>query len=248
MRAGSHLRVWSIAAAVAVVAVAAMNGQQPTLASEYERLMKSYAAYKKYGTNLPLPDIEKRLSEDRLNTVRGLVRAALLDLNPGGPLVVRIEELRGIWGSRPGNTEGRHQFRLSVYFKPGVRAALTSSKVFDDTGGAHVLLPGGDDDPKFKGFTLGDNPETWRQVTDSPPRLQVSILESDERVGDIDVDFDTWLCHLQPSNSDVGSMTKASHAHLTHLNTAFPFPPDLKAACHNVASHCNDSYVAPYCK
>ena len=96
--------------------------------------------------------------------------------------------------------------------------------------------------------SLGDNPETWRQVTDASPRLQVSLLEGDERVGDIDLDFDTWLCHLQPSNSDVGSMTKDSHSHLTDLNTAFSFPPDLKAACHNVASHCKDSYVAPYCK
>jgi len=221
--------------------------------SEYDRLLKSYAAYKQYGTHLSVGEIEHRLSEERINTVRGLVRASLVEVTSGSPLSAFIQEIRGVWGVRPRNPQGKHQFRLSVYFKTGVRDALDQSKAFNKAAFPHVLLPvrhGGDDDPEFKDFTSGREPKTWRQEADDPPRLQVSLLNADERIGEIDVDFHSWSheCHNVPANSDVASVAGMTHSHLTMLNSAFAFPPDLKASCHNTVSHCSDAYVAPYCK
>ena len=233
---------------LALLCMTPTRAQPVTSSSEYERLLKSYAAYKKYGTNLTVAEIERRLSEDRLNTVRGLVRGSLIDLRPGGPLSAKIDEIRGIWGVRPGSSQGKYQFRLSLYFKPGIRRALRDSRAFNEAGGAHVLLPGGDDDPGFTDFKHGDGPETWRQEADAPPRLQVSILKGDERTGEMDVDFDEWLCHLRPANSDIGSMKTQGHTHVALLNRAFVFPPDLKAACHNLTSHCAGEYARPYCR
>lgn len=215
--------------------------------SDYERLLKSYAAYKKYG-NLSVGEIEQRLTGDRLNTVQGLVRAAEIELSAGDRLVGWMSELRGIWGVRPGQTEGRHQFRLSVVLKPGFRKKIGESDNFESALGAHVLLPvqmGGDDDPAFANFKVDKNARTWRQVADSAPRAQVSQLKSDESVGEIDLDFDSWTCHTRPSNSDSGA--EAGHSHVGMLNAQFPFGTPLKFACRNSRSHCDKAYAQPYC-
>jgi hypothetical protein len=229
------------------------NAAPLTFETEYPRLLTSYASYKGYGKNLPVAEIEKRLTGDRLNTVKGLVRASLVDLNPGGPLSGWIDEIRGIWGVRTGSTEGRYQFRLSVYMKPGIRKALDSANAFNGAAGPHVLLPektGGDDDPAFTKFRPGRNPKTWRQETDNAARLQISLLRDDERTGEIDVDFHGFFdsCHTVPANSDIGSSKPSNHSHLRLLNAAFPFAPDLTSACQNTASHCMDTYKSPYCR
>jgi hypothetical protein len=226
------------------------DGRAPTTATnadDYQRLLKSYAAYKKYG-NLSIADIEMRLTGDRLNTVQALVRAAHTDLRSGNRLVAWMSELRGIWGVRAGNREGRHQFRLSVVWKPGFRKAIGDSSAFEGALGAHVLMPvqtGGDDDPAFAGFTVDNNARTWRQLSDAAPRAQVSQLKSDESVGEIDMDYDSWVCHTRPSNSDSG--TRAGHTHIDMLNIQFPFGSPLTFSCRNSRSHCDKSYAAPYC-
>lgn len=219
----------------------------PVNAADYERLLQSYAVFKSYGP-LTLPEIEQKLGFDRLNTVQSLLRASMTGLAPGDPVIARIEGLTGIWGARPGREEGRHQFRLSVRWKPGLRSALNGSEAFDSALGAHVLLPvatGGDDDGSYTGFVVKSDARTWRQVADDPPRLQLSMLKSDELVGEIDLDYDTWVCHMRPANSDAGSRTVRSH--VDKLNAQFQFGPPLVLACQNTSSHCKKSYSARYC-
>jgi hypothetical protein len=217
---------------------------------EYERLLLSYAAYKEYPEKT-IPPIEARISPDRLNTLKAVVRAGLSDLQPGGPLLALVDAVQGVWGVRPGNSEGRHQFRVSVRLRPDARTVLDRSSFFKSAGGAHVLEPvkkGGDDDPTFTGFKVNTSARTWRQVADDPPRLQISQLISDETIGEIDLDFHEFLCHFNPSNSDPGGLKDVNHSHLGMTNRTFAFPPDLAFACQNVASHCDGSYKLPYCQ
>jgi hypothetical protein len=197
-------------------------------------------------------EIEPRLSPDRIMTLKSIVQAGLTDLRPGGALIALIDQVRGVWGARPGSREGRHQFRLSVVLTPGVRKLLDRSSAFQRGLGAHVLMPvatGGDDDPAFSGFTVERDARTWRQVADDPPRLQISVLRSDETIGEIDIDFDEFLCHFRPSNSDPGSMRlRTDHQHLGMLNKRYSSSPDLTAECHNWVSHCRRRYTIPYCQ
>jgi hypothetical protein len=218
--------------------------------TEYERLIKTYAVYKGYPEQT-VPTIEARLSPDRLNTLKAVVRAGLSDLQPGGPLIALVEGVQGIWGVRPGNKEGKHQFRLSVRLRTDAPKILDGSGIFRSAGGAHVLMPvqkGGDDDPAYTGFRVRSDAKTWRQIVDEPPRLQISHLVSDERTGEIDIDFHELRCHFNPSNSDAASLKDSRHSHLELLNKHYVFRPDLIAACHNVDSHCRDSYKPPYCR
>lgn len=239
-----------IAAVMSLSFVEPAAAQPTNFQKEYERLILTYASFKGYPEKT-VPAIEARLSPDRVNTLKAAVRAGLSDLQPGGPLISLVEAVHGIWGVRPGDSEGKHQFRLSVRLKPNARAALDGSNFVKSASGGHVLMPvktGGDDEPAFTGFDVRKDAKTWRQVADDPPRLQISQLNADLATGEIDIDFHEILCHLNPSNSDPGALKDDKHSHLQLINTSYVFPPDLIAACHNVDSHCDNSYKLPYCQ
>jgi hypothetical protein len=220
-----------------------------TFSADYDRLLVSYATFKKYRNMNSAADVEKTLKPDRLNTVRGILRGTQVEIAKGRPLIGYIKEVRGIWGVRLANDKGAEQFRLSVVFDPSLKDALSSSANFDWSIGAHVLLPvqeGGDDDPDFVDFTSSPQAETWRQKANASPRLQI-CMSSDARTGELDIDFDIFNCHLMPANSDIGSIGP-QHKHLSMLNKAFAFPPDLALPCQDSKGHCLSHYSTPYCK
>jgi hypothetical protein len=250
-----RMSVVAITAAGMTLSARLSDGSSPpsgavSFAAEYDRVLKTYAAYKGYPEQT-LAEIEARLSPDRLTVLHSIVRAGLTDLRPGRPLITLVDQVQGIWGARPESEDGRHQFRLSVVLKRGVRRILDRSSTFQLGVGGHVLMPlptGGDDDPAFTGFQVR-RARTWRQVADRPPRLQVSQLRSDETVGEIDIDFDEGPCHQRPSNSDPGSMkVQTNHHHMSMLNRRFTSSTDLTAACQNWTSHCRRRYTTPYCQ
>jgi hypothetical protein len=65
-------------------------------------------------------------------------------------------------------------------------------------------------------------------------------------VGEIDLDFDSGECHLQPANSDVRSFD--SDRHLDLLNETYSyFMAPLTLACQIRRFHCMDEYADARC-
>ena len=234
---------------------------QPPLDTELKRaresLLTTYGAFKNYGISDPMQVYSQKLSPDRQALFEAIVRAAFVEIQrdgkPTGTRVISlVESVRGIWGVRPGEKEGRRMFRVSVRFKAGARAALTGSSNIPKGISGHVLLPvakGGDDDPTFTAFDIKtDGVETFRQ-SGSRPNLQISLLTSDERTGEIDLDFDSgcgpWpirKCHCRPANSDFGSQTSTEdHKSMFNQRVAF-FSAPLASTWSNSAAHCKESY------
>lgn len=137
--------------------------------------------------------------------------------------------------------EGKHQFRLSVLWKRGLPMALESCRNFPDSLGGHVLLPGGDDDPKFTNFQFATPVRTHRQ--NSLPGIQVSFSERNSQIGEIDIDFDRWRCHFKPSNSDPGSTDiKRKHAHRADFNSVYNFFTQPLVIVEDHQNHCREWY------
>lgn len=146
-------------------------------------------------------------------------------------------------------------FRLSLRFAPGLKAALDSSSNIPSSLFGHVLLPvekGGDDDAAFTGFAAllkESDVVTFREAA-KEPRLQISLIEKDPTVGEVDIDFDpknviTCGCHCKPSNSDAGSRKPApdQHVHLTAFNADVPFfSTPLASTWSKPEAHCKDTY------
>jgi hypothetical protein len=226
------------------------------LAQETERLLLSYGAFKQYPETTAAA-IEGRLG-DRASVFHAIVRATFLPLTPkrgrtippNTRVIDFLEAVHGIWGVRPNDSEGRHQFRMSVKFRPGLRAVLRNSNELDGgSSGPHVLAAvatGGDDDPTFQGFSVTTAAQTHR--TGPQPKLQVSYLEADNTIGEIDVDFDSGLCHLTPGNSDVRAQTGPDHRHLEDFNTTYGFfTSPLTLTCELTRFHCRGSHGDANC-
>ena len=228
------------------------------LTEEAERLLSGYGQFKGYRDTSP-GAVEATLTADRRTVFHAAVRALFTEIlarggNPSGyRLIDFVDHVTGIWGLRPGNNQGRHQFRVSLTWRPGFVSALEGSRNLPSTSGPHVLMPGGDDDPMFTSFDVraGRHSRTHREAVD-PPNIQVSYLRRDPSVGEIDIDFHgvpiLCFCHCTPSNSDPSSAKRGGHSHLDDFNVRYGFfSTDLTSGCVDFDNHCEDSYGTPNC-
>ena len=222
-----------------------------------DRLLRSYRP------GVDPAETARRLSDDRLAVLRAVVWAGRMPLTrrgggPAGPyprLVDYITGVEGIWGVRPGETEGRQQFRLSVLLAPSLISALVRSEEFDESGFCHVIS--GDDDPNSKAkpgsVTAG---RCFRGV--ASPSVQVSFAKESapgrDMTGEIDIDYDPWTlidwgrCHGRPSNSDVRAWNSNRDHHLVEFDAAFStFGGPLNLSCTLRRFHCEESYADRAC-
>lgn len=253
-----HFGVLGVALAAGVCATVVHTADDKELVERSNALLVTYATFKNYPSKDPAV-VYKNLSPDRQAVFDSIVRALFVPIqdeegNAGKRVIDFVEEVRGIWGVRPKQKEGRHMFRLSLRFAASLRDTLKESSNLPGSTNGHVLLSmqkGGDDDPAFTDFSKllkTSDVQTFREAT-KEPRLQVSVLKNDPTTGEVDIDFDgmTLLCgcHCKPSNSDVGSRKPApdKHLHLTAFNLDVPlFSTPLKTAWSNSAAHCKDTY------
>jgi hypothetical protein len=235
-------------------------GQTPVdndLKKRSDELLVSYAAFKKLPSKDPAV-VLKNLSEDRRAVFDSIIRALFVrilddDGNPGPRVIDLVDEVRGIWGVRKGLKEGRFMFRMSMRFNPKLKSALEASSNIPKAINGHVLLPiekGGDDDPAFTGFDAlltTKDVVTFRAATPEP-KLQISLLKNDPRIGEVDIDYDGVTifckCHCRPSNSDPGSHKPSpdTHVHLTAFNIAVAFFSNPFAPTWSSDAHCKETY------
>lgn len=251
--------IFSLILAAGVGTLLAQTATDKELTDRSNALLVTYATFKSYPSKDPAV-VYKNLSPDRKAVFDSIVRALFVriqddDGNPGQRVIDFVEEVRGVWGVRPKQKEGRHMFRMSLRFSPSMRDTLKKSSNLPGSTNGHVLLPmqkGGDDDPAFTGFATllkTSDIQTFREAS-KEPKLQISVLKNDPAIGEVDIDYDSLTillcgCHCKPSNSDVGSRKSApdNHLHLTAFNLDVPFfTAPLAPAWSNSAAHCKDMY------
>ena len=248
----------SLALVAGICTVLAETAVDKELTDRSNALLVGYATFKNYASKDPAV-VYKNLSPDRQAVFDSIVRALFVSIqdndgNPGKRVIDFVEEVRGIWGVRPKQKEGRHMFRMSLRFGADLRDTLKKSSNLPGSTSGHVLLPiakGGDDDPAFANFSTllkTSDVQTFREAS-KEPKLQISVLKNEPAVGEVDIDFDSVTilcgCHCQPSNSDVGSRKPApdTHVHLTAFNLDVPFfSTPLKTTWSNSSAHCKDTY------
>ena len=178
-----------------------------------------------------------RLEESRRTTFHAIIHALeAVDLDH---LVVSVDE---IWGALLSSSEGRHQHRLSVTLTKGAVEELESRDDFTKRSHGHVkrangqlvgwpewtdrLGPFGPPVGYLERFIRGC-PETdtvrQRRSDISPASIQISWLEDELTVGDIDIDYvekRKHRQHISPRNSDVTFQFPEGEPHyLLHLRT-----------------------------
>ena len=180
-----------------------------------------------------------RLEESRRTTFHAIIHALeAVDLDH---LVVSVDK---IWGALPSSSEGRHQHRLSVTLTKGAVEELESRDDFTKHGcGGHVKRADGQlvGWPEWPGRLgrvgqlLGRVVELYlrncsetdtvrqRRSPISPASIQISWLEDELTVGDIDIDYvekRKYRQHISPRNSDVTFQFPEGEPHyLLHLRT-----------------------------
>jgi hypothetical protein len=256
----------TLALAAATLAWSAPSGGSQTPGQELdqhiERLMKTYVAHKQLGTDWRTA--YNGLRPDRRAVFDAAVRALFLQpmtnqVPIGERLVHYVKEVRGIWGVRTNDGDGRKQFRLSLLWDAKVVRYLEvvdkfADRNMDKSENGHVLMPGPDDQGPTAVVDLRGpiGVRTYRQRS-VYPKLQLSFLEPQLTTGEVDVDFDsgcvplTRACHCKPSNSDVGSFASADNnetrTHLALLNASTPFLPPLPPSTWNSGTyHCEEVY------
>ena len=107
-----------------------------------------------------------------------------------------VDAVTAIWGRGRPNSFGTDQFRLSVVLSRNAQIQLWD-KGFEFSGRGHVKRSSGSSENRY---TTDNAREPGRL-----PKLQVSWLREDPRIGEIDIDYRSLrrLAHLDPANSDV---------------------------------------------
>lgn len=237
-----------------------------------------------YGRRMQPPrtnprDVEAALTLDRRAVFHAGVRAMFTPFSRSavsennGANVTRlidfVEAITGIWGGRPGDTEGRRQFRLSVQLQQDLEDQLRGSSCFsrdpESERYGHVILPGMRDDAQLDsdpvivtqniisyralvqvcGTIIDFRMQPCSGVAASPLLVQVSFRGDRPAEGEFDIDFDEGRTHTTPSNSDplaLGRDRGRDRWHLDVLNEHYPLTPRLHFDCHDRYNHGRDSY------
>ena len=136
-----------------------------------------------------------------------------------------IVSVTAVWGEEPQSTDGTRQFRVSVVLVEDVERILNDNG-YDLNERGHVILPTGV-------VRKGDREvDSARQPGRRPPKLQVSWLEADPTIGEVDVDYRPFHLffdligfggHLQPNNSNVMARLPFGPSHYSlHLDRYGP--------------------------
>ena len=182
--------------AIAVVSLLAAPADSLSQESSYRHLSeRGRALFQSYVD----AEIYRGLRETQRTTFESIMHA----LDSVGKLDL-IESVTAIWGDgHPEWAEGTDQFRLSVILAHGAVPQLLGDPDFEQNrvlgvGLGHVKLP--------SGVVVGwQNADSVRQ-TGRRPTLQISWLEDDDRIGEIDIDYrENHNEHDEASNSDVRS-------------------------------------------
>lgn len=126
-----------------------------------------------------------------------------------------VEAVTAVWGEDHPLADGRDQFRLSVILADKAVEKLLENPDFKNKGFltpwyGHVKLP--------SGAVLG-----WRHAdsvrqSGRRPTLQISWLEDDHRIGEIDIDYREGRDHTEPGNSDVRDKLSERYGGTSHYD------------------------------
>lgn len=120
-------------------------------------------------------------------------------------LLTIVDAVTAIWGGEDLPSSGRDDFRISVVLDPNALSALWNAG-FDFDGRGHVKLASGN--------RARDSSTDSARGPGELPRLHVSWLRNDPRIGEIDIDYREGFFggHLSALNSDI----RASWAEIPH--------------------------------
>ena len=162
-------------------------------------------------------DEYNRLTESQRATFEAIVHA--LEQEGIDGLIVSVTR---IWGEKPRSTDGTRQFRVSVVLVEDVERILNDNGYSLEKRG-HVILSTGV-------VRKGDREVDSARQPGRPPKLQVSWLETDPTIGEVDIDyrefqlsFDVFRLgfggHLEPNNSNVMARLPGGRSHYSlHLD------------------------------
>lgn len=137
-----------------------------------------------------------------------------------------IVSVTAVWGEDPRSTDGTRQFRVSVVLAEDVERILNENGYVLSKRG-HVILPTGE-------VEKGDRDADSARQPGRPPKLQISWLEADPTIGEVDIDyrefqlsFDVFRLgfggHLEPNNSSVMARLPGGRSHYSlHLDRYGP--------------------------
>ena len=141
-----------------------------------------------------------------------------------------IVSVTAVWGA-DGSRDGTRQFRISVVLVKDVERIL-SGNGYDVKRRGHVILPTGEEN--------GDSDADSARQPGRPPKLQISWLEADPTIGEVDVDYRPFHRiidsinfvfpfipvpgrHLDPDNSNVMARLPGGRSHYSlHLERYGP--------------------------
>ena len=132
-----------------------------------------------------------------------------------------VDEVTWIWGEHPQSNDGRDQFRLSVILARGAVEFLLSHRDYRKAplGWGHVKKPNGD--------LVGQRGADSVRQRGRRPALQISWLEDDYTIGDIDIDYrENSEGHNDVANSDVRESAEGE-PHFDRHSERYRLPPDL---------------------
>lgn len=137
-----------------------------------------------------------------------------------------VDEVTEIWGSDPLSNAGTDQFRLSVKLTEGAVDFLVAHDDYNHSMFGHVKLPGG-----VVGFFGADSVRRRGSL----PRIQISWLEQNPTIGEIDIDYRGYFehGHNRADNSDIratalpGADGSAGESHFSRFTGRFGVPPEI---------------------
>ena len=132
-----------------------------------------------------------------------------------------VDEVTGIWGEDQQSSDGKDQFRISVRLARGAVEFLLSHRHYYKApfGWGHVKKPSGD-------VVEWRDADSVRQ-RGRRPGLQISWLEDDDTIGEIDIDYrEDYEDHGGAANSDIQASSDGE-PHLDRHRERYRLPPDL---------------------